>query len=309
MRASWSAFCVRFVVPAAPARLPQQHAHPAPGAAVFQARAGSHRRCRAKMSASASSVPSRERGDKPEGDEPGNRLPTRESYHPARKLFHFLTGYMIALAYHLFLSKAQFCVISTVVAGSVLVTEAARLQSPAINKVVQMAFGPFMRAHETSKFSGMFYYMFGCATAAALVSKPAAILGILLLAALDPIAALFGTFTKSQTWARLKNGKSVLGFFFAFLVALNLVFRCAMRSPDGLGMDALVFLKLACTIASCGALTELIVPSPQLTLPYAQFPLGIDDNFLIPVVAACVAEASFAFVGVPFFAFSRYLLF
>lgn len=147
-----------------------------------------------------------------------------------------------------------------------------------------------MRSHETSQFTGIAYYVFGVALSSALFSTTAACIGILCLACLDPIAALIGSaFDPYLPEARLRNGKSIAGFVFAATVAVPVVFTAFYYSM----WTTMTFnesLHVSILVGLAGALTELIVPSPQLILGWKHFPLGIDDNLFIPLISGAVCE-------------------
>jgi len=237
-------------------------------------------------------------------------LPSRQSVHLARKIFHFVTGYLIALCNHVLVpSHTRFGLGMLACAAFVMSVEVLRLRFAALNKVVQTLFRPFMRAHETRKFSGMAYYLSGVAVASLLCDKQATIIGILLLASADPVASLFGVLTKSHSWAQLPHGKSLIGFFAGGLAALFVLFRLALAAASpAAGVDSALFLQRAAVVALCTAVAEFAVPSPQLTLRSASFPLGLDDNFVLPVIAAVSAQLALAPVALSSVQLSRFLL-
>jgi len=229
--------------------------------------------------------------------------------HLARKVFHFSTGYMIALGYHLLLpERSHFAILMSAAAAFVLSIEVLRLQSSSLNKLVQTVFRPFMRAHETRKFTGMAYYISGVAVASLLSEKRAACVGILMLASADPVASLAGVLTRSHTWARLAHGKSLIGFFFAFLIALLVILRIALVSTSPFSISSALFLQRASLVALAAAVAEFAVPSPQITLRARKFPLGLDDNFVVPVVAALAAQFVLGPAGLSALRFSKFLL-
>eukprot|EP00184_Porphyridium_aerugineum_P002443 CAMPEP_0184700386 /NCGR_PEP_ID=MMETSP0313-20130426/12870_1 /TAXON_ID=2792 /ORGANISM="Porphyridium aerugineum, Strain SAG 1380-2" /LENGTH=285 /DNA_ID=CAMNT_0027160033 /DNA_START=183 /DNA_END=1040 /DNA_ORIENTATION=- len=246
-------------------------------------------------------------------------LPTRDSFHLTRKLFHFLTGFGFAVAYSNLLTRDAFIKMFGLMAILVFVMENLRLRSKAVNKMVSTLFKPFMRQHELSKFSGMAYYLSGCAVAATICSKHAAVIGILLLSLLDPVAAFFGTllskYSPNMSWTKMKHGKSIVGGFAAFVIALILMMRIALVAPVAANSSlaqiltanqGMSYFKTAVAVAAVGALTELGIPSPQITLPYQKFPLGIDDNFWIPIAVALAVDR---LLPVAAFPFAKFLLF
>lgn len=220
-------------------------------------------------------------------------LPNRAAFHPARKIFHFGTGICFALANEN-LSRTTCVVLTTVLLVTVVAVEAVRIRAPSgrVNRFVIRTFKPFLRAHETRALAGMLYYVFGVCMTVTLFPRSSASLGIIALACLDPMAAFGGTlFTPHLPALRLSHGKSLAGLVTAASAA-SLVLYTVIRHAD----VATSSLKdndaamLAILIAWAGALTEFAIPSPQVIVGTPAFPLGIDDNAIIPIVSAAVAK-------------------
>lgn len=147
-----------------------------------------------------------------------------------------------------------------------------------------------MRSHETHQFSGMMYYTAGVAIVSILFSKTSASIGIMCLACLDPIAALIGSLMQPHLpEARLRNGKSIAGFVFANTTAILVVTLILSQAIQTTMVTTHMFMA-SVLIAWAGALTELVIPSPQIILGNTSFPIGIDDNVFIPIVCAAVCE-------------------
>ncbi|CAN8070294.1 unnamed protein product [Agarophyton chilense] len=224
-------------------------------------------------------------------DPRSRQLPTRNALHLTRKIFHVLSG----LAYALFtrnVAPSTRAPLLFSLVFVVLVVELSRIRAPhaALNRAVLSCFRPFMRRHEARLFSGMLYYTLGVALVASYSRVTAACVAILSLAVADPVAALVGVaFEPALPEARLRNGKSVAGFIFGAFAAIFTAFTvltCAVRST----MDLREALLVAVPVGISAAITELLIPSPQLTLPFRHVPLGLDDNLFIPLVAAFVCQ-------------------
>ena len=88
-----------------------------------------------------------------------------------------------------------------------------------------------------------------------------------------------------------------------------LIALCLSAAGASLTVSA-TLLALVVAPAAMGAFVELIIPSPQLCLPFRSFPLGIDDNLLLPVCSALAAHLAWVAVGAPALpVFRRFLLF
>jgi len=68
-------------------------------------------------------------------------------------------------------------------------------------------------------------------------------------------------------------------------------------------------LKLSSAMGFTTALVEVLIPSPPLTLPYPKFPLGLDDNLVLPVVGAFTYEVMKRELDISEPAFSKLVIF
>lgn len=138
----------------------------------------------------------------------------------------------------------------------------------------------------------MLYYLLGVCATCAFFPRPAASIGLLSLASLDPIASLSGTLFSSPARLpslRLSHGKSLAGLVSSAAVAA-VVLYVVVISAESSSLSADDAWMLAVIVAWVGALTEFAIPSPQLIFGTPSFPLGLDDNAVIPVVCAAVAK-------------------
>jgi len=205
-------------------------------------------------------------------------LPTRTQLQTKRKVFHLFAGFIISFVYYRFLPRATFeMVIWSIVATSFSV-EMLKLHNWTVNDLFKSLAEPLLRDNEVSRsFSGSFYYLLGCAITTSLYDKPTAVLSIICMACLDPVAAAVGFYTSSVEWPILPNGKSVLGFCASATVCSVFIYFLCLEWPVG--------AFFAIKVGIIAALAELLVPSPQIVMRARRFPLGFDDNVIIPVVA------------------------
>lgn len=159
-----------------------------------------------------------------------------------------------------------------------------------MNATIVRLFRPFMRSHETHQFAGIAYYVFGVAASSILFPRTCATIGILTLASLDPIAALCGTFFQPAFPSlRLRHGKSLAGAICACSVAAVLVYFVVERASLSSLKPADAWM-IAVLVAWVGSLAEFSVPSPRPTFGPPGFPIGFDDNAIIPILCAATAR-------------------
>lgn len=153
------------------------------------------------------------------------------------------------------------------------------------------AFRVFARASEHSEISGTPYFMLGMLLASSLFSTAAATVGILCLACLDPVAAMAGTLADADMpAARLRNGKSLAGFVCA-AAAGGAVAAVTLAQAAATSMSQGYAVAVGVLVGWAGATAELMVPSPRVLVGPKRVPFTIDDNAIIPVVAAGVCDA------------------
>lgn len=159
-----------------------------------------------------------------------------------------------------------------------------------VNRTVLRLFRPFIRASETHEYSGTFYYLFGIVITSLLFNQTSATVGMMCLASLDPIAALAGSlFPQDMQWVRLKNGKSIAGFTFSAFTGILVTFVMFAQADFSTQSPSDAFAT-AVLIGASGAAVELATPTPRVIFGPKLFPIGVDDNALIPVVSAAVCQ-------------------
>lgn len=199
------------------------------------------------------------------------RLSLKTDLHLARKAWHLVTGILIAYLYYAVLSKLVSVIILGSILGLDLLVEITRLRVPSLNEKILKYWGILMRSHETSRFSGVPYYLASSCIVIALFPKPIAVLSILLLAFGDPMASLFGNLFGKLS-LQFKSGKTLIGtlagiltcFFVSFIFLNN-----AMNLPKHVLFQLSLFGGLA------GGISELLS-------------FEIDDNFSVPIISGFV---------------------
>jgi dolichol kinase len=229
------------------------------------------------------------------------RLAETQALHWNRRLFHFLNGYLLVLAFRSFSSKRVFLTTLAVLWTAQLFLEIMRLLNPRLNALVMVLMGPFMRSQEQHRFSGMVPYILGALITIALYPKGVAIIAIVVLSVSDPVAALVGNMVRRYIpeldhSTRARHNKSLVGSvagFAAATLAMFVVFRASSLRPGNT-----LCLWLNCLVPSAAAmLAEWLTPSPQRTLPLRWFPFALDDNLLIPLVVALVLQFTVPCLG------------
>eukprot|EP01088_Endostelium_zonatum_P020224 TRINITY_DN7334_c0_g1_i1.p1 TRINITY_DN7334_c0_g1~~TRINITY_DN7334_c0_g1_i1.p1 ORF type:complete len:233 (-),score=4.56 TRINITY_DN7334_c0_g1_i1:46-744(-) len=216
-------------------------------------------------------------------------LPSRSAMHPVRKIWHALAGLTISLSYYYLIHSHLY---ASLLYGLLFVGyggfEYARINFPEIRKYAVALFGPFLRVHEVSTYSGSFYFMLGTFITVLLYSKPVAVLSLLYVALGDPVASAVGIYNVERNQWRLSNGKSLLGTFACFVVCflVSIIFFSIELHWFSLG-SILLYSVTASIVAS---LAELVCP---IYLP-------TDDNFLIPVTCGAFLTILSFFLQTPF---------
>lgn len=187
--------------------------------------------------------------------------------HFGRKFYHFVMGLFCASLYAFVLDREQALLTLGIVGGAWICLDLIRLRNPRANELTLRIFGKLMRREELKSISGNTFYILGITTIVFFFPKPIVLLSVLYLAIGDPVAAIVGTL-----WGRnrLIGKKSLEGavanlLFSALATALVAVFYFHFTPYRTLAL------------AAFGGLISSVVEL---------FPLPIDDNFTIPVLAA-----------------------
>ncbi|GMI48740.1 hypothetical protein TrCOL_g4669 [Triparma columacea] len=253
-------------------------------------------------------------------------LSPRNSMHMKRKLTHAITGLSMASLYQL-MPKKIFCSIFGGCSIGLLAVEVLRYRKGFkwINRVYFKVFGGVLRKHEMDgKFTGTFYYFAGVTATALLFPPPAAVLGIAQLAIADPTASFFGRKTKDVYWSRIEGGfggigrnKGVLGFLGGAASCWPLNFALLNKATFVTQVPTVGTMAwVSAAIGMAGALADLAVPTPTLSIPKGTKWCGIkipqfhvDDNFFVPVFSGYAAMKILEGAGIEGLKLSRYMIF
>lgn len=195
------------------------------------------------------------------------RLQQRTNLHLTRKVWHLTMGVLILAVYSsLHMNRWTASVTLASLLACALLFERTRLRNRHFNQMVARLFSPIMRACEMDRVSGIPAYLGGVFVAVLIFPEPVAIASILCLAVADPMASLVGILYGDRT-IRFSNGKSLAGTLAGILASAFVLF--AVFAGLGLPLSALAWIVAIGAVA--GGTAELL-------------PLGIDDNFSIPVL-------------------------
>jgi dolichol kinase len=209
------------------------------------------------------------------------RLHFRSDLHLLRKAFHMIMGLVIVYFYMADMSRAKAVLILAPLLGLDLLLEASRLRKSSLNQRVLKYWGPFMRAHESQRFSTVPHFLTSAIIAILVFPKPVAVLGLLYLACGDPAASLAGILYGHKS-VRFSNGKTLIGTLMGVTVCA-LVTGCYLKSQRIAPDNTLVVLSILGGLA--GGLSELL-------------PFEMDDNFTIPIVSGFAVWLAFLLFGI-----------
>mmetsp|Transcript_6737 Transcript_6737/g.11581 ORF Transcript_6737/g.11581 Transcript_6737/m.11581 type:complete len:242 (+) Transcript_6737:139-864(+) len=225
----------------------------------------------------ASKEESKEAAQKPAGKAPA--LKNRNELHIARKIFHSTGGSLIALGVSRHLDKWDAIRYLGIAFFVMLCLETYRLRFGSANARFVRMFGSLLREHEAKKASTVCFFLSGVILALVFFPREIAFQSILHLAYGDPLASTFGILGgRAFGWKflRLPTGKSLLGTM-AASIASGLASAAILRF---LNQPHHVLYPVLAGLA--GGVAEIL-------------PLGIDDNFVIPVMSACSLGALYSF--------------
>lgn len=194
----------------------------------------------------------------------------------ARNLFHITMGVTAVLVYEYLLTRPQASILVGSLLALFLSLEISRRFFPRFNDfMVDRLFGAISRPWERHQTNSATYYTLGLVLVALFFPKPAAQMGVLVLAFGDPAATMAG-----KRWGRWKiwQEKSWVGVGAFLAAALAATVGFALIYLTSLPVGSRV--ALACSVTAVGAVVEL-------------FSERIDDNLTVPVACGAVASLWF----------------
>uniref|UniRef100_A0A7S4AI34 Phosphatidate cytidylyltransferase n=1 Tax=Pseudo-nitzschia australis TaxID=44445 RepID=A0A7S4AI34_9STRA len=259
------------------------------------------------------------------------QLKNRNAANKRRKFMHAAWGMLFASLHH-FIPRNRFLPGMTTLTTLTLIMELLRYRKGFdwMNKSLHFVLGKALRKNEMEgKFTGSLYYFSGVTLTSYLFPKSCATLGIVQLAIADPSASYFGRATRHVYWSRINNGffglgrnKGILGCLGGAvscvplnyrLLSLALVKNTGTAAARTIAKPTVLAISLALGMA--GALADLMVPTPSLTLPKRVCgvrvpPFHLDDNIVVPVLSgwACVYILAAASIGRNELVLAKYLV-
>lgn len=200
-------------------------------------------------------------------------LKQRSDIHLTRKLAHCVSICLMAVIFNMYGYKVSWTILICV-SLFIIPLDILRQKNPGLNRATLRVFGPFMRASESNKVSGMTWLYCGCAALLLFHNVPIITLTLLFLAFGDPIASFFGIRYGKD---RIIGNKTLQGTMAAFVV-------CTIITGIYCYFNNLMTERLF-IVAPLGG---LIAAAAELC------PIGkLDDNFTFPVLAAALLSALF----------------
>ena len=206
-----------------------------------------------------------------------SRLQNRSDVHLARKAWHFIGVLMIAALYNS-LSRPMVLQLFSFTAAVSIFIDLYRQRSPGFNKFVISIMRYIMRESEKESIAGTTYLFLGVLLIVAVFPTSVVTLSLFFLAVADPIASYFGIRYGKD---KLVGNKTLQGSMAAFFVC-TLVAAGYFLSQNMMTERILVVSLLSGLI---GAIAEAL-------------PVGnLDDNFVLPVVSACLLSLVYFLFG------------
>jgi dolichol kinase len=208
--------------------------------------------------------------------EAGESRPTPTALKPlikARTSFHIAMGLLATVMYQFVLTKWQAVGVLGTLLGIFSFLEISRRFSPRWNHLLLSSpiFRPIARPEEYFKINSSTYYLIALFVVTPVFSRPAVLVGILVLAFADPAAAWIGKRFGKRKLFREKSWLGTAAFLVtAFAVSLAFLLLCY----PSLDLSARILGALLASTA--GALAELL--STRL-----------DDNLTVPIASVLAA--------------------
>jgi dolichol kinase len=191
----------------------------------------------------------------------------------ARTAFHVSMGVLASSLYQLILTRWQAVAILFTLLTIFGSLEISRRIAPRFNDVLLKSpiFKPIARPDEYYRINSATYYLLALCIVTPIFSRPAVLVGILILAFADPAAAWVGKrYGKTKLYQRKSVAGTLTFFSTGLAVSAGLLFACYPELSIATRLGAAV---LASAVA---AVAEL-------------FSTGVDDNFTVPIAAVLAA--------------------
>jgi diacylglycerol kinase (CTP) len=206
-------------------------------------------------------------------------LCSRTDIHLPRRIFHMLSGIILAGAGLWIETKTTFVLFLAFLTALSLFLEVLRLGSPGFNRLAHFLGKPLLRTGEEQQMTGATYYLIGCTIAALVFPRAISVLAILYLGLGDPVASLVGLkwgrqifsrrwFVGPSPWAK----KSLEGSFACFVICCLVTFGATFllgKTESLVLSDRILFSILGGGAAMFGEF----------------LPLRTDDNLSLPLIS------------------------
>ena len=209
-------------------------------------------------------------------------VPALRPTNYSRSVLHMATASLALTVVGLVPSGAAIAAITAVFAVTCWSLEITRRIYPQWNDKLMSALGRFAHPHEAHRVNSSTWYVTALLLLSLTGSKTLCVVGVAVLGAGDPIAALIG-----RRFGRVKliNGRSLEGSL-SFVFAAGIVaFLCLNIGFPALGAGRAAVIAVFAAVV--GAITELVSRR-------------VDDNFSIPILSAAAAALALVVLGVTF---------
>ncbi len=227
------------------------------------------------------------------------RFLTKFDEHLSRKVFHVLSGTILAVLYAYVVPRREATLIALGLGLSMATLDFVRLRWKWLNELCFRVYGPLMREHEKNEASAQLYYILGMIWAVGVLPKTIGLQAMLTLAWMDPIAGLFGIKFGRTPWRRiapkveeLENKTvegSLAGFLAAFLAGLLTWTGPWAAFPLEAGLRWPTPLEIL-VLSLVGAFVAVVAEA---------WPSQWDDNARIPFWVGIVVWCAAIITGVP----------
>ncbi len=204
--------------------------------------------------------------DEPETETKHKVTATRHDLQLSRRLFHMLTGVVVATGYNVLLEHHQAVFIIGSVACIIYLIEQIRLGYPEYSERLSVFTRYLLRAEERLKESAAIPYAIAILLTIISFPKIIAVASIYTLAIADPLSALIGIKMGKRKIAHNKSVEGSLAFFIATILCLSFVFM-SNQFTGWRVWGVTVVVAAATTI-------------------FETIPLKLDDNLTIPIFTA-----------------------
>ncbi len=204
-----------------------------------------------------------------------------------RNLYHVGNSVAILLLINVLVDRTGMLTVAIAFAASAWSCELLRRRSPAINRLLMRLFGVVAHPDEHWTVNSATWMATALLIVATLCPLPACAVAVAVLGFGDPAAALVG---RRFGTLRLRGSRTLEGTLAFFAVGAAAAAAALALWHPTLGVDVL-------WVAAAGALPAALAELFAGDLHVGGTKVHVDDNFVVPVVAAAGATAALALLG------------